>query len=44
MVVTVEPAVYLPRVGGFRHCEVLAVTEAGHELLTHYDRGLLEIR
>jgi Xaa-Pro aminopeptidase len=44
MVVTVEPAVYLPGVGGFRHCDVLAVTEDGHELLTRYDRGLIEIQ
>ncbi len=44
MVVTIEPAVYLPGVGGFRHCDVLAVTADGHELLTHYDRGLLEVR
>jgi Xaa-Pro aminopeptidase len=43
MVVTIEPAVYLPGVGGFRHCDVLAVTADGHELLTHYDRGLLEV-
>jgi Xaa-Pro aminopeptidase len=43
MVVTIEPAVYLPGVGGFRHCDVLAVTADGYELLTHYDRGLLEV-
>ncbi len=43
MVITIEPAVYLPGVGGFRHCDVLAVTTDGHELLTHYDRSLLEI-
>ena len=43
MVITIEPAVYLPGVGGFRHCDVLAVTTDGYEMLTHYDRGLLEI-
>jgi creatinase len=43
MVITVEPAIYLPGVGGFRHCDVLAVTEDGYEMLTHYDRGILEI-
>ena len=43
MVVTIEPAVYLPGVGGFRNCDVLAVTEDGHELLTHYDRGIIEV-
>ncbi|MCP4392605.1 MAG: aminopeptidase P family protein [Gammaproteobacteria bacterium] len=43
MVITVEPAIYLPGVGGFRHCDVVAVTEDGYEMLTHYDRGILEI-
>jgi Xaa-Pro aminopeptidase len=43
MVVTIEPAIYLPGVGGFRHCDVLAITTDGYELLTHYDRGLLEV-
>ena len=43
MVITIEPAIYLPGVGGFRHCDVLAVTEDGYEMLTHYDRGVLEI-
>ncbi len=43
MVVTIEPAIYLPGVGGFRHCDVLAITADGYELLTHYDRGLLEV-
>lgn len=43
MVITIEPAIYLPGVGGFRHCDVLAVTEGGSEMLTHYDRGILEI-
>ncbi len=43
MVITIEPAVYLPGVGGFRHCDVLAITTEGYEMLTHYDRGLLEI-
>ncbi len=44
MVITIEPAVYLPDVGGFRHCDVVAVTDDGYELLTHYDRGLIELR
>lgn len=43
MVITVEPAVYIPGVGGFRHCDVLAVTKDGHELLTHYKRGILRV-
>ncbi len=43
MVITVEPAIYLPGVGGFRHCDVLAVTSDGYEMLTHCDRGLLEV-
>ncbi len=43
MVITVEPAIYLPGVGGFRHCDVLVVTDDGNELLTHYARGILRV-
>ena len=43
MVITVEPAIYLPGIGGFRHCDVLVVKKDGHELLTHYPRGILMV-
>jgi len=34
MVLTVEPGLYIPGLGGFRHCDGLLVTESGVELLT----------
>ncbi len=34
MVFNVEPAVYLDAVGGLRHCDMVAVTEAGVRLLS----------
>jgi Xaa-Pro dipeptidase len=36
MVVTVEPGIYVPSMGGFRHSDTLVVTPTGSELLTSY--------
>jgi Xaa-Pro aminopeptidase len=36
MVFTIEPGVYDPAVGGFRHSDTVAVTDDGMELLTDY--------
>ncbi len=36
MIFNVEPAVYLPGYGGLRHCDVVAVTPTGMELLTTF--------
>ena len=41
MVVTVEPGIYMPDIGGIRHCDVVAVTRDGNELLTKFSRGLI---
>lgn len=38
MVFHVEPAVYLDGYGGIRHCDMIAVTESGAELLTLFQR------
>jgi Xaa-Pro dipeptidase len=40
MVFTVEPGLYAPTVGGFRHSDTVAVTEDGVEWLTYYPRDL----
>jgi Xaa-Pro aminopeptidase len=36
MVFNVEPAVYVDGYGGIRHCDMVVVTAAGYELLTHF--------
>ena len=40
MVFTVEPGLYAPAHGGFRHSDTIAVTESGVEWLTYYPRDL----
>jgi Xaa-Pro dipeptidase len=40
MVFTVEPGLYAPALGGFRHSDTVAVTEDGVESLTYYPRDL----
>lgn len=40
MVFTVEPGLYAPDLGGFRHSDTVLVTTDGLELLTYYPRDL----
>jgi Xaa-Pro aminopeptidase len=40
MVFTIEPGVYDPAVGGFRHSDTVVVTEDGYEVLTDYPSDL----
>lgn len=40
MVFTVEPGLYLPQLGGFRHSDTVLITEDGLEMLTYYPRDL----
>jgi Xaa-Pro aminopeptidase len=40
MVFTLEPGLYDPTVGGFRHSDTVAVTEDGYEFLTDYPDDL----
>jgi len=40
MLVSVEPGIYLPGVGGVRHSDTVLVTREGYELLTHFPTDL----
>jgi Xaa-Pro dipeptidase len=40
MVFTIEPGLYVPNLGGFRHSDTVLVTETGIEILTYYPRDL----
>lgn len=40
MVFTVEPGLYHPEWGGFRHSDTVLITEEGSEVLTYYPRDL----
>ena len=40
MVFTVEPGLYAPDLGGFRHSDTVVITEEGIEVLTYYPRDL----
>lgn len=40
MVFTVEPGLYVPSLGGFRHSDTVAITEEGIEIMTYYPRDL----
>ncbi|HET6578262.1 MAG TPA: Xaa-Pro peptidase family protein [Gemmatimonadales bacterium] len=43
MVCNIEPAVYLDDTGGLRHCDMVAVTDSGMELLTPFQATLDEL-
>jgi len=43
MVFTVEPGLYAPALGGFRHSDTVAVTDDGVEWLTYYPRDLASL-
>ena len=40
MVFTVEPGLYIPELGGFRHSDTVFVTDQGIEIMTYYPRDL----
>jgi Xaa-Pro aminopeptidase len=40
MVFTIEPGLYSPEIGGFRHSDTIAVTGDGIDVLTEYPRDL----
>jgi Xaa-Pro aminopeptidase len=43
MVFTVEPGLYAPNLGGFRHSDTVLITETGIEILTYYPRDLVDL-
>lgn len=43
MVFTVEPGLYSPELGGFRHSDTVLVTDEGIEILTYYPRDLASL-
>lgn len=43
MVFTVEPGLYNPELGGFRHSDTVLVTKDGNEVLTYYARDLASL-
>ena len=40
MVLSVEPGLYVPGLGGFRHSDTILITDTGMELLTDYPRDM----
>jgi Xaa-Pro aminopeptidase len=43
MVFTVEPGLYAPELGGFRHSDTVLETDDGIEILTYYSRDLASL-
>ena len=40
MIISIEPGIYLPGIGGVRHSDTILVTDDGYEHLTHYPTDL----
>jgi len=43
MLISIEPGIYVPNLGGFRHSDTVLVTAGGYETLTHSPIGLPEL-
>ncbi|NDJ54870.1 MAG: M24 family metallopeptidase, partial [Chloroflexi bacterium] len=43
MVFTIEPGLYVPNLGGFRHSDTVVVNEDGPEMMTYYPRDLTSL-
>ena len=43
MVISVEPGIYIPEIGGFRHSDTVLVTKDGYELITKYPRDIEDL-
>ena len=42
-VFSIEPGIYIPGHGGYRHSDTILITEEGVEMLTYYPRSLEEL-
>jgi Xaa-Pro aminopeptidase len=40
MVVSIEPGIYIPEIGGFRHSDTVLITDSGYECLTKFPTDL----
>jgi len=40
MLISIEPGIYIPNLGGFRHSDTVLVTKDGYESLTHFPTDL----
>lgn len=43
MVFTIEPGIFIPGIGGFRHSDTLILTKNGSKLITEYPRELKDL-
>jgi Xaa-Pro aminopeptidase len=43
MLISIEPGIYVPNLGGFRHSDTVLVTEAGYERLTQSPADLSKL-
>lgn len=43
MIFTVEPGLYVPALGGFRHSDTVVITNSGIDVLTYYPRDLASL-
>jgi Xaa-Pro dipeptidase len=43
MVFCIEPGIYIPGIGGFRHSDTVVLTKDGAKLITHYPKELKEL-
>jgi Xaa-Pro aminopeptidase len=43
MVITIEPGIYIPNIGGVRMEDMVLVRENGSEVLTHLRKDLLQV-
>jgi Xaa-Pro dipeptidase len=40
MLISIEPGLYIPGLGGFRHSDTVLVSKDGYEPLTHFSSDL----